>query len=199
MDSSAVGCCCETSDARFLRLLPWLMLAAALTFTFGGQLTARLRRSYRRRCAGAPAGSTCRSGSSFFSWSIAAYGGYFGGGMGIMMLAAFAVAGMTNMHAMNGIKALLAVAINGVALVEFVAGGRDRLDAGTGDGGRRHRRRLWGAALARRVDPSRIRLLAIVIAWIMTVVFLLTDDGARNGRRETSGGESVTVLEGSRR
>ena len=37
--------------------------------------------------------------------------------MGIMMLAAFAVAGMTNMHEMNGIKALLAVAINGVALV----------------------------------------------------------------------------------
>jgi len=54
---------------------------------------------------------------------ISIYGGYFGGGMGIMMLAAFSVAGMTDIHEMNGIKTLLAVAINGVALIEFILGG----------------------------------------------------------------------------
>jgi len=165
----------KTSDARFLRLLPWLMLASALTFSFGGQLTARLRHSQ------AGGRSTVRESSSIhmpfwifvFQLVIAAYGGYFGGGMGIMMLAALAVAGMTNMHAMNGIKALLAVAINGVALVEFVAGGAIVwppgfvMAAGAIVGG------YAGAALARRADPSSIRLIAVGVAWIMTIYFFL--------------------------
>jgi len=165
----------KTSDARFLRLLPWLMLASALTFTFGGQLTARLRRSTTA------SGPTVRESVSIqmpfwifaFQLVIAAYGGYFGGGMGIMMLAALAVTGMTNMHAMNGIKALLAVAINGVALVEFVAGGAIAwapglvMAAGGIVGG------YAGAALARRVHPARIRLLAIAVAWMMTIYFFL--------------------------
>ena len=54
---------------------------------------------------------------------IATYGGYFGGGMGIMMLAAMAVAGMTDMHEMNALKVVLAIAINGVALAAFAVTG----------------------------------------------------------------------------
>jgi uncharacterized membrane protein YfcA len=161
----------KTSDARFLRLLPWLMLAAAVIFTFGGRLTARLRRG----SAGGP-GTTAMGLPIWifvFQLVIAAYGGYFGGGMGIMMLAAFAVAGMTNMHEMNGLKALLAVAINGVALVEFVAGGAIAWAPGLVMAGGGIVGGYAGAALARRVEPSRIRLLAIAVAWIMTIYFFL--------------------------
>ena len=54
---------------------------------------------------------------------IAIYGGYFGGGIGIMMLATLAIAGKTDIHEMNGLKLMLAAAINGVALAEFVLHG----------------------------------------------------------------------------
>ena len=54
---------------------------------------------------------------------ISTYGGYFGGGMGIMMLATMALAGMTNIHEMNGLKSFLGVAINGFALATFIITG----------------------------------------------------------------------------
>ena len=82
----------RTSDSRFLRLLPWLMLAAAMTFTFGGRVTERLRPggtvrldNDRARLDAFPFAVTA------FQLLVAIYGGYFGGGIGIMMLAALAV------------------------------------------------------------------------------------------------------------
>jgi len=115
----------RTSDESFVRLLPWLMLVAATMFSFGSRITAWARgRKGSVAAAGAPA--TGHAGSIHNVhvplWTlplqllIAIYGGYFGGGMGIMMLAAMAVAGMTDMHEMNGLKTVLAIAINGVAL-----------------------------------------------------------------------------------
>ena len=102
----------RTSDHAFLRLLPWLMLAAALVFTFGDRLEARASTAALRIRLLWP-----------FQFLVAIYGGYFGGGMGIMMLAALAVAGIRDIHEMNGVKAVLGLTINGVALLEFVATG----------------------------------------------------------------------------
>jgi uncharacterized membrane protein YfcA len=104
---------------------------------------------------------------------IATYGGYFGGGIGIMMLAAMAVAGMTNIHEMNGLKVVLAVAINGVALLEFVAGGAIAwgpglvMAAGGISGG------YAGAGLARRMPQEAIRRFVIGVAWAMTAYFFV--------------------------
>ena len=97
------------------------MLAAATTFTVGGGLADRWLpgRAPTNRAPSARAPVWIL----LFQFVVAIYGGYFGGGMGIMMLAAFSVAGMTDIHEMNGIKTLLAVAINGVALVEFIVNG----------------------------------------------------------------------------
>lgn len=104
---------------------------------------------------------------------IAIYGGYFGGGMGIMMLAAFSIAGLTNMHEMNGLKAILAVAINGVALVTFIVDGAIVwgpglvMVAGGVSGG------YLGATLARRVGAASVRRFVIIIGWLMTVYFFV--------------------------
>jgi len=169
----------RTSDERFLQLLPWLMLAAAVTFTFGGQVTARLRAmSARRSVTGAPSHPAPPHPRTIvppwllgFQFVIATYGGYFGGGMGIMMLAALAVAGLDDIHEMNGIKTTLAVLINGVALVAFVVSGVIAwkpgliMVAGGILGG------YGGAALARRLNPSRVRTFVVAIAWIMTAYF----------------------------
>ncbi len=162
----------RTSDTRFLQLLPWLMLAAVATFSFGGLVTTRLR------SAGTQGSGSLQVGRApvwmlVLQFAIAMYGGYFGGGMGIMMLAVLTVAGMTDIHEMNGLKALLAVAINGIALAAFVASGAIAwapglvMVAGGVVGG------YVGASGARRLPPAVIRMFVGAIGWLMTVYFFL--------------------------
>jgi hypothetical protein len=59
-------------------------------------------------------------GAAVFELFVAIYGGYFGGGMGIMNLAMLAALGMTDIHAMNALKVVLGGTINGVATITFV-------------------------------------------------------------------------------
>ncbi len=158
----------RTSDTSFMRLLPWLMFLASITFTFGGRLTARLS-----------GGSHVDGRHHFAVWSvallflIAIYGGYFGGGMGIMMLATLSVVGMSDIHEMNGLKSLLGASINGVALAEFVRSHAVSwapgllMMAGSMAGG------YFGATLARRIDRVRVRVFVIVVGWAMTGYFFL--------------------------
>ncbi len=174
----------RTSDESFVRLLPWLMLVATTTFSFGSRVTAWARR--RRAGTAAPDADTHADGGAGSIrrvhvplWTlplqllIATYGGYFGGGMGIMMLAAMAVAGMTDIHEMNGLKTMLAIAINGVALAAFIVSGSIAwapglvMVLGGVSGG------YTGASLARRVAGPAVRRVVIVVAWTMTVYFFV--------------------------
>jgi uncharacterized membrane protein YfcA len=102
---------------------------------------------------------------------IATYGGYFGGGMGFLMLATYTLMGMTDIHAMNGLKTIAASMINGVANVLFLVANKVVLLAalpvalGSITGG-------WaGAALARRVDPKHVRRFVLLVAWALTAYF----------------------------
>jgi uncharacterized protein len=152
----------RTSDTSFLRLLPWLMLVAAATFTFGAS-----------RKAGDAASARPAWLVLLLQFLISIYGGYFGGGMGIMMLATLALSGMTDIHEMNGLKAVLGSAINGIALLEFIM--QNRIAWGPGVvmvvggivGG------YGGATLARRLDRRQVRRFVTVIAWTMTVYFFV--------------------------
>jgi uncharacterized membrane protein YfcA len=105
----------KTPAHTFLRVLPWLMLGATLLFTFGKSLA---RGSVSR--VGHDATTSAIVGASFFELLVAVYGGYFGGGIGIVNLAMLAAMGMTDLHAMNALKALLSSAINGVAVLIFI-------------------------------------------------------------------------------
>ncbi len=178
----------RTSDESFLRLLPWLMLLAAVTFTFGNRITAwaRLKTTGARAAVDTGAGSD--PGRAPFAapasrhvpgWTlllqllIATYGGYFGGGMGIMMLAAMSVAGMDDIHEMNALKSLLSVGINGIAVATFIVDGTITwapglvMVAGGISGG------YLGAALARRVAGTAVRTIVTVVAWMLTAYFFL--------------------------
>jgi uncharacterized membrane protein YfcA len=154
-----------TTDAAFLRLLPWLMLLAA---TIGGRITARFGSAAREDHPARPS-----IWGLLFQLVIATYGGYFGGGMGIMMLAALSVSGMTDIHKMNGVKAVLAVLINGVALIEFVALGAIAWPPGlvtmTGAvaGG------YAGAAFARTLPHPLVRAFVVTLSWVMTFYFFV--------------------------
>ena len=155
-----------TSNAAFLRLLPVLMLIASLTFTFGGWIAKR-----RRSTTSGATSATATVAACVLQLAIATYGGYFGGGMGIMMLAYLVAIGMTNIHAMNGVKSLLAAIINGVAIIAFVWDGvvawRPGLVmiAATITGG-------WvGARAARKVPIAAVRGFVMIVGWTMTAYF----------------------------
>jgi len=108
----------KTPPRTFLRLIPWLMLIATLLFTFARRLTRGSSSAISR-----DASNASLTGASIFELLVAIYGGYFGGGIGIMNLAMLSAVGMTDIHTMNALKVLLAAAINGVATIIFVVTG----------------------------------------------------------------------------
>jgi uncharacterized membrane protein YfcA len=151
----------HTPDRTFVLLIPFLLLFATLIFTFGPTVAGRLASGARVPLPLAVAAQV----------AISIYGGYFGGGMGIMMLSVLTLLGMQNIHRMNAIKNLLAVLINGAAVVTFVVAGTVRWSAGIGMvlGG------LMGgygaASVARRLEPAHVRAVVLFVAWAMTAYF----------------------------
>ncbi|HEX6987447.1 MAG TPA: sulfite exporter TauE/SafE family protein [Planctomycetaceae bacterium] len=106
-----------TGETTFRLLIPWLLLVATALFAAGPALTKR----FRWRAEVAPDAGRLTLATVALQFAIAVYGGYFGAGIGILMLAALALSGMDDLHAMNGLKNGLATAINGIAVVTFVA------------------------------------------------------------------------------
>src|SRR5204862_4847905 len=105
----------HTPPKTFLRVIPWLLLGATLLFAFGKHLTGRISAGISH-----DANNRAMVGASLFELLVAVYGGYFGGGIGIMNLAMLAALGMTDIHAMNKLKVILGGIINGVATVTFI-------------------------------------------------------------------------------
>ena len=153
----------RTPTAAFDRLVPWLLLVATLAFTFGGKIGSALRARYR---IGQGVMAPIQAGLSI-------YGGYFGGGVGIMMLAAWSLLIHADLRALNPVRTLMVSACNATAVVAFVIAGQVRwpetlaLMAGAVAGG------YLGAELARRLPPPVLRGLIIAIASLMTAVFFV--------------------------
>ena len=108
----------KTPAHTFMRVLPWLTLGATLLFAFGKTLARGRRSVIEHETTHAEL-----AGATLFQLVVGVYGGYFGGGMGIVMLAMLAALGMTDIHAMNALKTVMGFVINGVAVVTFIAAG----------------------------------------------------------------------------
>jgi uncharacterized membrane protein YfcA len=108
----------KTPAQTFMHVIPWLMLAATLLFAFGKYLTNRISAEIERE-----ASNRAVISAAIFELIVAIYGGYFGGGVGLMNLAMLASLGMSDIHAMNGLKAVLGSTTNGVATFLFVFSG----------------------------------------------------------------------------
>lgn len=153
-----------TPERTFAGLVPWLLLAATLIFAAGPRITRELR----ARDMHAPFWLMVS-----VQLVVAVYGGYFGGGMGILMLAALSALGMDDLHAMNGLKAILGVAINGVAIAAFALAGivvwplALAMFVSSIAGG------YFGARLARRVDVRSVRAFVIAVGAALTLYFFL--------------------------
>lgn len=161
---SLIGACLllVTPQALFERLIPWLLLFATVVFA----LSPRLSR-------GASAGPRHAPWQIAVQFCVAIYGGYFGAGMGILMLAVLAFSGLPSFNAQNAIKNVLAVAINGVALIPFVVARivdwRFALPMAAIAlvGG------YLGARFFRRVPQPFARAVVVAIGVVMTIVFFV--------------------------
>lgn len=145
----------------FAELVPWLILTAATLFLVQ-PLVRRLRHSGD---AEPPATWPRTLGISLFQFCVAIYGGYFGAGIGILMLSGLALLGMTNLHQMNGLKNILGSCINGSACVVWII--QDRVEwkyalpmTGTAILGG-----FLGAHYAQKVSSAFIRWLVIAIGF----------------------------------
>jgi len=158
----------KTPAHTFLRVIPWLMLGATLLFAFGGHLTGRISAGISHE-----ASSAAVAGASVFELLVAIYGGYFGGGIGIMNLALLAALGMTDIHAMNALKIVLVAVINGVAAVTFIVTGAILwpqalvMILGAALGG------YAAAHYAQKLPHHFVRAMVILVGLGMTIYFFL--------------------------
>ena len=151
----------STSQKAFDAVIPWLLLAATIVFAIGPRVTTIFK---RKSWIGPKA-------LVIFHYFVGIYGGYFGGAVGIIILAVWSLAGLRDIHAMNAGRTLLGGLMNAAAVVLFVIA-----------------RKVWwaqaavmliaaviggyaGARIARRVNPSLIRTAIIVFGLLVTVAF----------------------------
>ncbi len=117
----------HSTDAQFKALVPWLVFGATLLFLaqkrIGAWLRARVGAEVQRSDADEVMPPPPGVWAVLVQFAVAIYGGYFGAGAGIIMLATLGVMGLTNVHQMNGLKNFLALLFNFVAIVTFVASG----------------------------------------------------------------------------
>ncbi len=156
----------RTSDAVFAKLVPFLILFATVLFCAQG-----LFRRFSRR--GATGASTQGRGvwvAVMFQFAVAVYGGYFGAGIGILMLASLGFLGMADIHEMNALKNLLGSLINLVAAAWFVAAGIiDWSKAGVMTVGALAGY-YAGASLSQRIPQQYVRHIITSVGVVISVV-----------------------------
>jgi len=156
----------------FKRLIPWLIFAATFLFLIQDWVRRRLVKAPPELGAGGTS-SGLPHGAMLFQFFVAVYGGFFGAGIGILMLAALGFLGQTNIHRMNGLKNFAAVCINGVGALTFILYRRvdwplvALMAVAAVLGG------LGGAGLARRVGQANVRRAVIAIGLGFGVYTLL--------------------------
>ncbi|HEY0835996.1 MAG TPA: sulfite exporter TauE/SafE family protein [Azospirillum sp.] len=152
-----------TSDAAFGAIVPWLLLFATVLFAFGRRISAWLKGRGIH-------GKGAMLGGLF---AVSVYGGYFNGGLGILLLAHLGLFGLSSLNAANGLKNLLSAVLTTIAVAAYAAGGAVHwtaallMMAGTIAGG------YAGARLARRIPANVLRPGIVAVGLVMTVLFFL--------------------------
>lgn len=153
-----------TPEATFRRIVPWLLLVATALFAAGPRL---------RQWTGASHAPASPVRAAFGVLAVAAYGGYFNGGLGILLLALFGLLGQTQLHAMNGLKNLVSALLTAIAVALYAAGGLvlwpqalAMMAAATAGG-------YGGARLARRIPAHWLRAGIVATGLVMAAIFFM--------------------------
>jgi hypothetical protein len=155
-----------TSEQAFSGIVPWLLLISTLMFAAGPTFTRTLA------SRGIPAAGPIVSAAALVSVSI--YGGYFNGGLGIMLLATFGLLGFTDLHAMNGLKNVLSAILSLTSVAAFIIAGLIVWDvtipmafAATAGG-------YIGARMSRLIKNTNIiRVFVVLVGAVMTLLFFV--------------------------
>ena len=155
-----------TPPPTFELLVPFLIVFATVLFMVQGAVQRWLRTS---DLSHHPVTNRWLVGASLYQFLVGIYGGYFGAGMGILMLAVLGMMGMVDIHQMNGLKNLIGSFINLIASIYFIQAGlidwptAGVMSIGTIIGG-------YGAAgIARRLSQKMVRRLVILIGFAMAI------------------------------
>ena len=158
----------ETPSKTFEHLAPFLILFATALFMIQGIVSRWTGTEHAaERTPGRMAAAI------LFQFGVSVYGGYFGAGIGILMLAVLGFLGLSDIHAANGLKNFFAMCINGVAALYFIV--RGSVDwpaalvmiAGAIAGG------YAGARFARVIGREKARAAVVVIGVAVAVILLL--------------------------
>jgi len=152
----------STTNGLFSSLVPWLLLIAAIMFSLAPRLRGAAVKSARHK-------STPWLLAGQFA--IALYGGYFGAGMGILMVALFLVTTGMDLQTATGLRLACATSINIIAVTLFAWRGAldwklglPMLAAGIAGG-------YLGARVVRRLNEKAVRNAILVYAWVLTAYF----------------------------
>src|SRR5271168_741241 len=158
----------RTPARIFMLIMPWLMLTATVVFALGGLVGRRVESR-----GGLDASIGKIAAAIFFEFVLAIYGGYFGGGIGILLLALFGTLGMNDIHQMNALKIVLVTIINGVAVVTFVIARAVYwpqtlvIVAAAVAGGH------FGARLSQRLPAALVRAFVLLVGTGATIYFFV--------------------------
>ncbi len=161
----------RTPEDLFREAIPWLLLFATLLFLFGGRLHRWMARLGGRHRHAPLAGRV-------LLWvlllAVSVYGGFFNAGLGIILLSYLALAGHTDINAMNGIKLLASSVVSLIAIALFVMAGEiawytgTLVLLGTLAGG------YFAAHYSRRLPQGQVRGFVIVVSILITGYFFVT-------------------------
>lgn len=154
-------------DSGFRPLVPWLLLLATLLFAFSGQIRTFVEPWSRGQNAGA------RLAAYALMMAVAIYGGFFGAGTGIMMLAALAILESGNFHKANATKLVMAFLIQIMSSALLIAGGLVHWPQALVTIGASVFGGYYGVVLARRVPEKIIRAVVVAIGAVLTVIFFV--------------------------
>ena len=159
----------RTPSKMFGHLAPFLILFATILFMLQG-VVARWTGTPHEGAERTPRRLTL---AVLFQFFVGVYGGYFGAGIGILMLAVLGFLGLSDIHAANGIKNFFAMCINGVAAGYFIVRGAVEwktaliMIVGGIAGG------YFGARFAKRIGKEKARAAVVVIGLVIVAVLLL--------------------------
>ena len=153
----------------FNALVPWLILGAAVLFVIQ-QPVMRWLKSHPSSGPAKPRTVMLLLG---FQLLVAIYGGYFGAGIGILMLTALSFMNLRDIHQMNAVKTILASTINGVSVVSFVWDGLVKWDYALAMAISAIIGGYFGARVARRLPAWVVRLIVIVIGFSLAAFYFV--------------------------
>jgi uncharacterized membrane protein YfcA len=167
------------NQKAFASLVPWLILTAAVLFVIQAPLAKWLkqRTAASRDCPTRDVSRPIQFAVLAFQLLIAIYGGYFGAGIGILMLSALGFMGVGDIHRMNAVKTLLAAVINTATVAVFLSAS-DRLVRWDFAGPMVVSSILggyFGARVARRLPAHSVRYAVIVIGFSLSAYYFLKE------------------------